>query len=326
MTKILRRTFAAGLGAILGRSGREAAARPDARRMTILVPYPPGGPTDVVAREIAAYMSETLKTSVIVENKAGGGAQIAMSALKAAPADGTTLLVSDSTGLVTNVPLYPKLNYDPRRDLQALTLLMYQPCLLVVPVNSPYSTLEQLLDAARTKSGGLNYATSGPGSGSHIFGSYLAERLRLTMTAVHYRGTSPALVDVAGGQVDFIFNTIGSSAPLVQTGKLRALAVGGADARMPQFPDVPTLGELGYAWASVPLWWGAVAKAGTSAADIDRLNGSIVAAMQDLAIARKFAEQGITIRTSSPAEMQAYIVSEIESVTRIVRETGMTVD
>jgi len=296
------------------------------RPITIIVPYPAGGLTDLVAREIAAAMGQSLKASVVVDNRPGGASQIAMNALKNAPADGHTLVVADSTTLSVNTALYKKLSYDPRTDILPLTELVVAPSLLVVPPTSPYKTLQDLLDAARRKGEGLNYATQGPGQGSHLFGAGLGQLLGVKLNPIHYRGSAPGLMDTMSGQVDFMYDAIGSSGPFVKSGKLRALGVGGTEQRIPAYPDIPTLNEQGLTWLVPRFWWGAVVKTGTPPAIADTLRRAVTAALQEAAIAKKFTDQGILIKTSTTPELQAYIASEVAHYVKVVKETGITVD
>jgi len=302
----------------------QAQSDPD-KPITLLVPYAAGGLTDQLAREIGAHMGQALKRAVVVENRPGGGAQIAMGALKQAPADGHTVFIGDVPSLATNVGLFRKLSYDPRTDLQPLTQLIVSPALVVVPPNSPYKSFAELVDAAKKKPEGLSYATQGVGTGGHLFGTLLAKQLGVKMAHVAYRGSIPGLTDTMSGQVDFMYDAIPTSGSFVKGQKLRALAIG-SDRRSPLFPDVPTLKELGYESIVPTFWWGAAVKAGTPAAEVDKLQKALVAAMNDPAVAKKFVDQGVLISTSAPKPFQAYIDSEITRWTKVMREAGMSIE
>lgn len=295
------------------------------KAITLIVPYAAGGLTDQLAREVGAYMSTALNQAVVVENRPGGGAQIAMNVLKQAPADGHTVFFGDVPSLATNVGLFKKLSYDPRKDLQAVTQLIVAPALVVVPNSSPYKNFAQLAQGAKANPAGLTYASQGVGTGAHLFGTLLADYLDVKMSHAPYRGSIPGLTDVMGGQVDFMYDAVPTSGSFVKGGKMRALAIG-ADRRSALFPEVPTLKELGYESIVPTFWWGVAVKAGTQASVVDKLNSVIHAAMQDPVLAKKFTDTGVVIKTSSPKEFGAYIDSEITRWTKIMREAGMTAD
>lgn len=295
------------------------------RPITFIVPYAAGGLTDQVARETGAHLSKALGQPVVVENRPGGGAQIAMNALKQAPADGHTVFIGDVPSLATNVGLFSKLSYDPRTDVQPVAQLIVSPGLVVVPVNSPFKSFSDLVEGAKTKSGGLTYATQGVGTGGHLFSTLLAQRIGRPMTAVAFRGSIPGLTDTMSGQVDFMYDAIPTAVNFVKAGKLRALAIG-AEQRSPMMPEIPTLKELGYEAIVPTFWWGVAVKAGTPPALVDRLHAAFVAAINDPAISKKFVEQGVVITTSTPARFTAYIDSEITRWTKVMRDAGMSAD
>lgn len=293
--------------------------------ITLIVPYAAGGLTDQLAREVGVYMSNALKQPVVVDNRPGGGAQIAMSALKQAPADGHTVFFGDVPSLATNVGLFAKLSYDPRKDVQAVTQLIVAPALVVVPNASPYKTFAELVQGAKSTAKGLTYASQGVGTGAHLFGTLLSSHLGVKMAHAPYRGSIPGLTDVMSGQVDFMYDAIPTSGAFVKGDKMRALAIG-ADRRSPLFPNVPTLKELGYESIVPTFWWGVAVKAGTPAPVVARLESVINAAMQDPAVSKKFTDQGVVVKTSSSKEFTAYIDSEITRWTKIMREAGMSAD
>ncbi len=296
------------------------------KAITLIVPYAPGGLTDQLAREVGGYMATALKQSVVVDNKPGGGAQIAMNALKHAPADGHTIFIGDVPSLATNVGLFKKLSYDPRKDLQPVTQLIVSPGMFVVPNNSPYQTFPQLAEAVKSKAvKPLNYASQGVGTGGHLFGTLLSKHLGAPLSHVPYRGSMPGLADVVSGHVDFMYDAIPTAANFVKADKMRALAVG-AEARSVLFPQVPTLKELGYESIVPTFWWGVAVKAGTPADVVERIKTVAIAAMNDPAVARKFTDQGVVVKTSSPKAFEAYIDQEITLWSRVMREADMSVD
>ena len=294
------------------------------RAITILVPYNAGGITDQLAREVGAKLSELVKQPVGVENKSGGGGQIAVNALKAAPADGYTIFIADFGPLALNSSLFAKLSYDVAKDMRAVTRLIDSPSLLVVPPNSPVRSVDELFKAAKA-GGAVSYASPGVGSGGHLFGAMLTKQLNVQLTHVPYRGSGAGLIDVSSGQVAFMFDSIVSSGAMARSDKVRPLAIGAAK-RSPLFPQVPTLKELGYEPLAAVSWFGAMVKAGTPDAVVDRLNASLRAAMTDPAVSKKFVDQGVEVVTSTPQEFSTFIRAETERWGKVIRDAGMTVE
>lgn len=186
-------SLAAACTAFLGCMAANAQANWPAKPINFVVPYAAGGLTDQLAREVGTYVSNELKQTVVVDNRPGGAAQIAMNVLKAAPADGYTVFFGDVPSLATNLGLFKKLSYDPRKDLQAVTQLIVAPALVVVPANSPYRSFEELVTAAKTKPDAISYASQGVGTGGHLFGTLMAKHIGATMTHAAYRGSLPGL-------------------------------------------------------------------------------------------------------------------------------------
>ena len=322
MNSMIRRFLAATVALAAGLA--QAQSYPS-KAISMVVPYAAGGLTDQLAREVGVYMSDALKQPVVVDNRPGGAAQIAVNFLKQQPADGYAVLFGDVPSLATNVGLFKKLSYDPRKDLQAVTQLIVSPALVVVPNNSPYKSFEELVNGARTKPGGLTYASQGVGTGGQLFGTLLSKQIGATMAHAAYRGSMPGLADVMSGQVDFMYDAVPTSGAFVKGGKMRALAIGSAQ-RSPQFPQVPTLKELGYEAIVPTFWWGVAVKAGTPPQIVQRLQTVINEAMHSPAIAAKFTEQGVIIQTSSSKAFGAYIDSEITRWTKVMHEAGMQAD
>ena len=311
--------------AAVGFSGMANAQTYPSKPITFVVPYAAGGLTDVLAREVGAHMSKKLGQPVVVDNKPGGAAQVGMNVLKKAPADGYNVFIGDVPSLATNVGLFKNLNYDPRTDLQAVAELIVSPALVVVPVNSPYNTFEELVKGAKDKSQGLTYASQGVGTGGHLFGTLLQNKLNQEMTHVAYKGSIPGLQDTISGQVDFMYDAIPTSGPFVLGDKLRALAIGSKE-RSPLLPNVPTLEELGYGEIVPTFWWGVAVKKGTPDEIVELLSKSVAEAMHDPQIAGKFTSQGVLINTTTPAEFTAYINEEIEKWSKVMADANMQVN
>lgn len=319
---MLRRTLLTLLAAAA--AGPALAQDFPTRPITILVPYNAGGITDQLAREVGTKLAELFKQPVLIENKPGGGGQIAVNALKAAPADGYTLFIADFGPLALNASLFTKLSYDAVKDLRGVTRLINSPSLLVVPPTAAVRNVDDLFKAAKGGSA-MTYASPGVGSGGHLFGAMLSRQLGASLTHVPYRGSGPGLIDVSGGQVAFMFDSIVSSGAMARGDKVRALAIG-ADRRSPLFPQVPTLKELGYEPLAAVSWFGAVVKAGTPDVLVDRLNAGLRAAITDPGVTKKFVDQGVDVVTSTPAEFTAFIKAETERWGKVIRDAGISVE
>jgi tripartite-type tricarboxylate transporter receptor subunit TctC len=322
----LRRCIAAALSAFafLGAAhaqGSDGAGQP----ITIVVPFPPGGTTDQLARAIGQQMTENLKVPVIVDNRPGGGAQIAASAVAQAAADGRTIFIGDIGALCFNPYIYPKLGYQPLKDFAPLARLVLVPQLLVVPAASPYATIDDLIKAARTKPDGLSIASQGNGSGGHLFAEMLRRESQGKFTHVPYRGSAPGITDVVSGRIDVMFDAIGTSGPFVKDGKLRALAVGAA-ARVPMFAQVATLQELGHPDLNMAAWFGMAVKAGTPAPVVQRLSAEVIKALRAPAVSKHFTDQGLEIAPLAAQEFKAFMESESQRWGQVIKAAGIRIE
>ncbi len=301
----------------------QAASEFPSRPITLVVPYAAGGPTDQLAREMAQYFTQDFKRPVIVENRPGGGAQVAMNMIKQAPADGHTIFFGDVPSLATNPGLFAKLSYDPHKDLIPVSQLIVAPGLFVVPTNSPFKTFQDLVAYAKANpQKPLSFASQGVGSGGQLFSVLLSKKLGVAMNHVPYRGSAPGLVDVMSSQVDFFYDTVPSAVNYVTTGKMRALAVG-EEKRSPLLPHVPTLAELGYGDIVPTFWYGVAVKAGTPAPAVQRITQAIHAGMRDPKVSSKFLSQGMLIKTSTPQEFARYTSEEGARWIAVMKEAGM---
>lgn len=293
------------------------------RPVTLAVPYAAGGPTDQLAREMAQYFTQDFKQPVVVENRPGGGAQVAMNLIKQSPADGHTIFFGDVPSLATNPGLFSKLSYDPHKDVIPVSQLVVAPGLFVVPNDSPFQTLDDLVKYAQANPDKpLNYASQGVGSGGQLFSVLLSKKLGVPMNHVPYRGSAPGLVDVMSGHVDFFYDTIPSAVNYVNTGKMRALAVG-EDKRSPLLPNTPTLAELGYGDIVPTFWYGVAVKAGTPAHIVQRITQAVHNGMRDPNVSAKFLSQGMIIKTSTPEEFARYTQEEGTRWIAVMKEAGM---
>ncbi len=321
---ITRRTML-GTGLSLAAIGR-ATAQADfpSRPITIVVPFPPGGSSDVVTRLVAQKLAENFKASVVIENRGGGGGVPAAIGIKQAAPDGYTLFLANN-GLFAIMPaLTPDIRFDPVKDFQPITPLFSFPSVLVVPSASPAKTVKELVALAKSKPTGLNYASQGVGSGGHILGEMLRLKSGAPFVHVPYRGAGPAVTNLAGGNVDLLFSSYVSAIGQVQAGKLRILGWT-ATKRSAALPDVPTMAEAGLPGVELEIWQGIVAPAGLPAAIVRKLNDEFIKAAKSPDVVRKVAVQAVEITTATPADFAKLIASDIDRLGKVIRDAGIKV-
>jgi tripartite-type tricarboxylate transporter receptor subunit TctC len=298
------------------------AAYPE-RAIHLIVPYPPGGLTDAVARAVAKGLSDRVQQPVVVENIAGGGGNIGADKAAKSPADGYTLYIGNNATVGLNTLMYKQLAFDPMADLAPIALIAESQTVLVVNPSLPAKSVAELIALAKAKPGQLNFGSTGTGGLSHLVGELFNSGAGIRMTHIPYKGTGPALTDLLGGQIQVMFND--TALPHIQSGKLRALAVTGAK-RWPQLPDVPTLAELGMPGYETYNWFGILAPAKTPAAMVMRLNRELVAIMQDPAMKAWMEARGAEAVTSTPEEFAAYIKKDLAKWARVVKEAGIAAE
>jgi tripartite-type tricarboxylate transporter receptor subunit TctC len=292
------------------------------RPMTIIIPFTPGASADTLQRIVAKKVSENTGQIIVVESRPGGGGAIGAAAVKQAPPDGHTLFQANSGTHAANASLYATLPYDPVRDFRPVTLMWSFPQLLAVPRDSPARTVDELVALAKSKPGGLSFASQGTGSGGHLLGEMFKARTGANMVHIPYRGAGPAALDLATGRVDFFFVSYSSALSFLQAGKIRPLAVT-SPKRMPTLPDAPTMREAGYAGIELDAWFGLVAPAGTPDAVVGKLNAAFVQAVRDPEVGKQMAEQGAEPAGTTPEEFASFIASEIDRFGKIVRTVGV---
>ena len=295
------------------------------RSITLVVPFPAGGITDQISRAMAQKMGETLGQPVIVDNKPGGGGQIAANTVKQAPADGHTIFVGATEMFAINQNLFRKFSYDPLKDFAPITSLIASPLVLVVPANSPINSVQDLVQQAKTRKGGLNFASQGIGSIGHLLGELFRGQAGGEYNHVAYKGSAPALQDVMAGQVDMMFDPVITTAPLIAGKKIKPLAIAAAK-RSPQLPDVPTLAELGIKGVDAGVWFGAAARSGTPAPVITKLNEAFLKALNDPEVLKRFSDQGMQAFPSTPAQFGSFMQSEVGRWAPLIKASGASVD
>jgi tripartite-type tricarboxylate transporter receptor subunit TctC len=299
-----------------------AAELLSSRPITIIIPFTSGASSDTLQRLVGKKVTENTGQTLVVESRPGGGGAIAASAVKQAPPDGHTLMQANAGSHAANVALYSTLPYDPVKDFRAITLMWRFPQLLTVPIDSPAKSVAELVAYAKSKPGGLSFASQGSGSGGHLLGEMMKIRTGASMVHVPYRGAGPAAFDLATNRVDFFFVSYSSVLPFLQSGKVRALAVTSAK-RLPAMPDVPTMQEAGFGGIEFDTWFGLVAPAATPDRVIAKLNAAFVKAVRDPEVVKQIADQGAEATGNGSAEFAAFIASETERFGKIVKEVGV---
>lgn len=295
-----------------------------AKPIRFIMPYAPGGSSEILARPIAQELTRNLGQSVFIDFKPGGGTTIGADLVAKSAPDGYTLVMMLSAHAI-NATLMPKLPYDTVKDFAPITIAATLPLVVVVPAQSPIRSFQDLIATARAKPGKLTFASAGPGNTSHLSVEYLKSQLGLDMIHVPYKGSGPAIVGLLGGEVDFMFDSLSSSLPQIKAGKFRALAMASAR-RSRILPEVPTVAESGVPGFDVSVWYSVLAAAGTPAPIVQRLHAEIVRAMKAPEAKEKIEGFGYDIVGSTPAEADAFIRAEITRWAKVVRESGATVN
>ena len=302
-----------------------AALAQGAKPLRIIVPFTPGGSTDILARVLGPKLTQSLGQTVFIDNKPGAGGSLgAAEAAKAEP-DGNTLLMGHIGTLAVNPSLYPKLAYDPVKSFAPVAYVARVPNVLVVNAASPFRSLKDLVDAARAKPGQLTYSSGGNGSAAHITFEALKLKARIFVSHIPYRGTAPSVTDVIGGQVDCTFTGAPAVIPHVRSGRLRALSVSSSK-RLAALPDVPTTAESGYPGFEADQWYGLVAPAGTPAAVVARLNAEVNKALMLADVAQQLSVEGATPMPTTPQAFGDLIKREIPRWAEVVKAGNVKAD
>ncbi len=325
MTPTLSRLLCLGL-ALLGLVSTSVQAQNYPNKpIRLIVPFPPGGGNDVIARLIAQKLSDRFGQQVVVDNKAGANGIVGLQALMQSPADGYTLAVAAAGPMAVNPSLYDKLPYDPTKDFSPITNMVNYPLLLVVHPSVPVKTTLDLVNLAKAKPKQLFFASPGSGNSGHLAGELFNNMAQVQTVHVPYKGQGPALSDLLTGQVQMLYSSIPSVLPQVRSGQLNALAVGSAK-RLPSLPDIPTLAETGVPGYEAYSWVGIVAPAKTPKAIVTRLNQEIVDILKQKDVAEKLNQQGALPVGDTPEQFGAYIKAEIDKWGAVVRAANIKAD
>jgi tripartite-type tricarboxylate transporter receptor subunit TctC len=323
--KWFRSALIAFAAAIIAASASFAQAQEyPTRPIRVVVPFSPGGAVDGPMRIIAQELSKRIGQQVIVDNRPGAGATIGTELVAKAPPDGYTLLLASQTNAIS-ATLYAKLSYDPVEDFAPISLIGREPGVLVVHPSLPVKTFQEFVAYVKERPGKIDYASSGNGSGQHLFVALLSSMTGMKMNHVPYRGSGQATADLLGGQVQVAIPGTAGMVGHIKAGKLRPLAVTGAH-RSPQLPDVPTVMESGVPGYEAYVWMGLLAPKGTPAPIVDKLHRELVQVLDTTEVKTYMASAGIEIVGSTPAEFGAFFRSERDLWAKVVKETGAKID
>ncbi len=294
------------------------------KTIRIIVPFPPGGISDVMSRVIGQKFTETWNQPAVIENRAGAGGNIGTDLVAKSPADGYTLVMGSIGTHAVNVSLFSKLPYDPVRDFAPVALTVEADGLLVLHPSVPVKTVKELVALARARPGQLVYASAGNGTASHLAGELFKSLAKIDLVHIPYKGNVPAITDLVGGQTSMLFATMPTVMPLARAGKLHAIAVTGAQ-RNPAAPEVPAMAETlpGF---DVTNWIGMFAPAGTPADIVAKLNSEIMRVMRLPEVQSRLVTEGAKSRANTPAEFSAYQKSEIAKWAKLIKEARIAVD
>jgi len=315
----------AGVAALLLALPTARSADYPIRPINLLVAFTPGGPSDVLSRNLGRKMEQLLGQPFVIENRPGAGGNIAAEQTAKAAPDGYTLLMGNNSILATNAALYKTIGFDPEKDFLPISLIGSQANILVVNPSVPARTMAELIALAKANPGKLNFASSGHGAAAHLAGELFKTEAKINITHVPYKGAAPALQDLIGGHVQMMFATAASVVPQIKDGKVRALAVTTLK-RTAVLPELATVDELGLKGFDATTWHGLVAPAKTPKEIVAALHRATVATLADAAVKKSLGDLGVDIVGSTPEEFAAYIKSEIPKWTAIVKASGATLE
>jgi tripartite-type tricarboxylate transporter receptor subunit TctC len=302
----------------------QSTANYPSRPIRVLVPYPPGGGADIIARTVTMKLSTHLKQQIVIDNRAGGGGSVAHELAARAAPDGYTLLVAISA-LVTNAAVNPRSTYDPVRDFTPLMMLARSPYRVVIHPGLPANTMQEWVALAKAKPGAMSYGSAGAGSAIHLAAELFRIQVGINMVHVPYKGTGPAITDLIAGQIQMMFAGTLSAAPHVKSGRIRAVGITSLKRRADS-PDLPTLAETVAPGFEAGEWFAVFAPAGLPKALIDKLHGDLVKSMNDAELKERLIAGGVDMAGGPPAELAGVVQRDYAKWSRLIKETGLKAD
>ncbi|UUX93987.1 tripartite tricarboxylate transporter substrate binding protein [Aquabacterium sp. J223] len=306
-------------------AGSASAQAWPTKPIRIVVPFPPGGGTDIIARETSQHVAKATGWTFVIDNRPGAGGNLGVDAAAKSAADGYTLVLGQTSNLAINPTLYAKLPYDPQKDLAPIVLLANAPLVLVTGVNTPYKTLADAVQAAKAKPGQVNFASPGNGTVAHLTSEMFQKAAGVKTQHVPYKGASQAMTDVVSGTVDLYMSSVPTLLGQIKQGKLRALAVTSAR-RVDDLPDVPTINESGYKGFDAVTWFGLLAPAGTPKDVIAKVNAEFNKALRQAELSKRLGDEGADTAGGTPEEFAALIRSDIPRWGKVVKDSGTKLD
>ena len=294
------------------------------RQIRLIVPFPAGGPNDIIARLVGQRMSELFKQNIIIDNRSGQAGVLGTDVVAKATPDGYTIGIVSASSLVIN-PTMEKIAYDPKKDLAPVTLVTTVPEMLVVASNVPANNMAELIALAKAQPGKLNFASAGVGGLPHLAGELFKLTAKIDIVHVPYRGAAPAINDLLGQQVQMVFLDLPVILPQIQAGKLKPIALG-ARQRAPTAPDVPTTAEVGMPDLLIENWYGMIAPSGTPEKVVAEINRVANEAMNDPQVKQKLADQGLTVAGDTPEQFRAFIDSETTKWAKVMKDAGVKIE
>jgi len=296
-----------------------------AKAIRLVVPFPPGGGTDIIARETSQKVAAATGWTFIIDNKPGAGGNLGVDAVAKSPADGYTIVLGQTSNLAINPTLYTKLPYDPQKDLAPILVLADAPLVMVTGAKSPYKTLADAVSAAKAKPGTVNFASPGNGTVAHLTSELFQKAAAVKTQHVPYKGANQALTDVLSGNVELYMSSVPTLLGQIKQGKLRALAVTSAK-RVDDLPEVPTINESGYKGFNAVTWFGLLAPAGTPKDIVARLNAEFNKALQQPALRKRLGDEGADPVGGTPEQFASLIKDDLTRWGKIVKDSGVKVD
>lgn len=320
----LTRRFVLTLAAVALSNGALAQSWPT-KPIRIVVPFPPGGGTDIIARETSQRVAKATGWTFVIDNKPGAGGNLGVDAVAKAPADGYTIVIGQTSNLAINPTLYAKMPYDSQKDLAPIVLLATAPLVMVTGSGTPLKTLADAVNAAKAKPGVVNFASPGNGTVAHLTSELFQKAAGIKTQHIPYKGAAQALTDVMSGGVELYMSSVPTLIGHIRNGKLRALAVTSAK-RVDDLPDVPTINESGYKGFDAVTWFGLLAPAGTPKDVIARLNAEFSKALRVPELAKRLSDEGADPAGSTPEQFAALIKDDVPRWGKVVKESGAKVD